>query len=823
MRPIFIKLTFSVIFNLVTFYNVTAQNFKYLGTFNRSGTPAYLVNPNDVISDDFKKRVQRSLPEYYAVPQYNPQYLNPNLTLDVQLNEDSDVWLTFVDEGAGYKNVVGFYTYELDKPLKKAPKIGDITIIFPNLSYEDNAVKTGNKVHLGRFPRNTGIGFALIADGFKNGLVTTGRNIFYSNPNFNPERDANKRQHSVLLRDSSGRLLLGFEDIRRDQQSDNDFNDAVFTLTTNPGTAILGNMPITVGSSIANISSGNSGGLESDGCLAEAITMRNFNRIKTPSVSADGNVISYDNPEHLQAFEAPERGGLQLRGDTELEQLIPMKPFYEPATAYLTTPKDLIGITNAQKVVAVDYFDDATQERLAAVLCTKTKNKVYDHTKVICDRLTGSTLLYTEIITIDEKPFIRSVLQREDGAIEYNISFSLATDNTGKAEMMSRWSVDEYPVKDNFCNFQIWADAPHLCQKIVEDIIVKTKDIYPNFIAAGTPQMPQVFVKKGNYDNGILTLTISNPLGASVLMLKGNQTNSETGKREDFTQTVKLKGNAEETVEIFVGSIFDMGFSIRNNKSEDYDALYVADGAWGVEYDKNVSKVENYTVHNSIPAVESGVYTIERNPTLKGQIKDYISLFRSIRPSSMVANMSAYKNLSFIASGTGIIEVMLVKKSITDWKKQYKTEIRLYDSEQNYRLPFEKFSNGTSEKFKADDLIDIVFTYKGDGKTSKPFDMSFKNVVFDQKIVKNIGKMGELAAFPNPATEITELAFELPVRGTAVVQLTNTQGRNVIERTEEFAKGSNRILLDLNHLPSGIYIASVITAKGKIATKIIIP
>ena len=35
----------------------------------------------------------------------------------------------------------------------------------------------------------------------------------------------------------------------------------------------------------------------------------------------------------------------------------------------------------------------------------------------------------------------------------------------------------------------------------------------------------------------------------------------------------------------------DVYGNLRNEKSTEYDALYFADGAWGLDYDKNVSKV----------------------------------------------------------------------------------------------------------------------------------------------------------------------------------------------------------------------------------------
>ena len=576
-------------------------------------------------------------------------------------------------------------------------------------------------------------------------------------------------------------------------------------------------------SSCSGISSGNEGGLESDGCLAESISKRNYQRIKTPSVLADGKAISYDNPRDLQMFNEPVKGALGTRGDAELESFIPLKPFANTATAFITSPNDLIGVTNAKKVLSVDYFDNTTQKRLAAVLTTKTVDKVYDHTKVICDRLIGSQLLSTQRIVLDNKPFIMSVLQRENGAIEYNINFSVNKVNATTATVTSQWAIDEYPSKPDYWNFQVWAQSPDLTQKLAIEILNKFKEQFATLNSTIEPSIPKVFVKKGSYDNGTLTLVIQNPIGAKRITLSGNYTSSETNKRETLSKTVTLSGANEETIELVVGSIFDFGFTLRNEKSTEYDALYFADGAWGLDYNKNVSKVESYEVNSVIPFFQDGVFTVERTPILRGVVKDYVSLFRSLRPASMEANLSGYKNLSFKASGTSVVEVTLVKKSITDWSKQYRTEIKLYNEKQDYSLALKDFSNGTNEPIKADDLVDIVFTIKGDGKTSKPFEITVDNVVFDNKTNSTLKAGAVLTAFPNPASESTELIFNMPERGVSEISLTNTNGKKVIQRTEEFAKGNNRIMLMLNTLPSGIYIASITTAKGKITTKVIIP
>ena len=62
----------------------------------------------------------------------------------------------------------------------------------------------------------------------------------FSDPEYNPEADPERRDHAVLLRDDARELvLLGMEDLRRDHGSDDDFNDAVFYVTVTPYYAVI--------------------------------------------------------------------------------------------------------------------------------------------------------------------------------------------------------------------------------------------------------------------------------------------------------------------------------------------------------------------------------------------------------------------------------------------------------------------------------------------------------------------------------------------------------------------------------------------------------
>ncbi|MBM3436763.1 MAG: LruC domain-containing protein, partial [Bacteroidetes bacterium] len=228
--------------------SIADNDYTYLGGFNSQGLPNYLTT-SDYIPPDLLEDINATLPEYFSLPQTHPQYLVEGLVTDMKLNASCEVWVTFVHEGAGWKNALGYYIYPLNDPPRTVSDIDRRIIIFPNASYlhSGGQLASGNKVKLKyfdpvtgsqseTFPAGTGIGWFLIADGFRNHQVTDGKYVPHSNPLFNTEPDENLRQHNVLLNDQERNLiLLAFEDIRRDRPGcDNDFNDAVFYASCNP-------------------------------------------------------------------------------------------------------------------------------------------------------------------------------------------------------------------------------------------------------------------------------------------------------------------------------------------------------------------------------------------------------------------------------------------------------------------------------------------------------------------------------------------------------------------------------------------------------------
>lgn len=222
--------------------------FQYMGTYNSAGVPNYLITP-DVVDADFLADINASLPSTLSVPVNNPHYLASGNATSLELSEEADVWITFVGEGAGYRNTLAYYTYDITNPPATKADIDQINIIFPNVSAAGSGggLKTGDKVFLGKFPAKTGIGWTLIQNAYNGSSVNVNKVKFYSNVDFNPETDPSRKRHNVQLIDQyREKVIIGFEDLHRQYpgnnangySSDDDFEDAVFYATVVPFSAI---------------------------------------------------------------------------------------------------------------------------------------------------------------------------------------------------------------------------------------------------------------------------------------------------------------------------------------------------------------------------------------------------------------------------------------------------------------------------------------------------------------------------------------------------------------------------------------------------------
>lgn len=779
--------------------SLQAQNYQYLGNFTSNGTPLYLEVPGDTVSEETQEMIRSYLPNGYSVVDYNPQYITSGYDTDLLLEAASEVWVTFVNEGAAFRNVLGFYTYELANPITTAPNDEDITIIFPNVSALDSGggLQTGDKVKIGSFQAGTGIGWVLLANAWNASQQTINHGLWqlYSNPDFNPEAQESLRHHSVLLSDPEHeRVFLGFEDIRRDYGNcDHDFNDAIFYITANPYEAINPNNLADINDA-NDVTSGNDGGLESNGILANLISKRNFTRSKD---SDQLNQKEFQPEFHLNQH--------SRSTSNSLIDYLPETGMYKTETANISSPNDLLGITNATEVFSVDYYQGNT--RVSAVLATTTKGAIYDHSKVICDRLNNSSLEDVRTVITRGHQIISSKIKRPNGEVENTLSFSIQLNNSVN-ELFSFWNIDQYPEGD-YQNFQIWGSTFSQVFSIANYIIDKHASENGLISSPLENVVPNVFVKSGVYSNGVIKLEIINKTKETSVDFTGSYAETEVSDRKEITSTLNLKGIYHDQLTIETGVLFDIGFSLETSSTSQKDALYLADGSWGLDYLDEFATINDFNIAVGYREYADDVYEVDRNASVSGKVKGNINLFRHLLPGDQTLNLTAYNFVHFIATNNQPVEIVIMPEEDRDWNNRIRYTIPINIDEKEFNIPFHDFFDKDGNSMDITNIKTIVFSIIGDYKNSVPFDISIKDLGFKERSVLNVSDFTDkvnvkLLNYPNPFSNLTTIQL---AENSEFVQITvfDILGR-VVDFKKLYSDSINRkVQYRAPQLKSGIY------------------
>ncbi len=778
--------------------NITAQSYQFLGSYTYNGTPNYLEPVGDVISVSTLELIDGALPESYPVPSYNPHYISSGYDTDIIITDSAEVWVTFVSEGAGYRNVLGFYTYDVNNPPATTPSPSDITIIFPNVSAlgSGGGLQTGDKVKIGNFSAGTGIGWVLLANGW-NGSVTSGYWQLYSNPDYNPEANETLRHHNVLLCDTANELIiLGFEDIRRDYGScDNDFNDAIFYVSASPFTAIsLTNIADV--SSATDVTSANNGGLESNGNLAKRIAQRNFKREK------------HNNKLDMKIAQTQYTNSAMFK-TSNLSKYLPTTGLSGVENAYVSSPSDLLDITNAKEIFSVDIYNN--DSRVSAALATRTEGNIYDHTKVICDRLNSSELEDVRTVDFRGHKLISSTIKRASGETENTLSFSIKTGDEYN-ELYSYWDINDYPEGD-YLNFQVWGSSFAQVFSIanhIMDQLTAEKPLYNN--QNHKPKLPLVFVKSGFYKNGALHLDIVNKTRLNEMYFKGNITATESSEPELMTKTIALSGEWNESIEIETGSIFDVGFTLSNSVNDQKDALYMADGPWGVDYLEAYVSLDYLHILPVELQHEEGVLEVERQAELAGQVKGNINLFRHLRSGNQTLDVQAYNTMKFDIQNSMPIEVIIMPENGPEWEDRLRFIVPENTELTSFEIPFGKFKNTQGETLDIKDIKTIVFSVIGDYTYYTPFSLQVNGVQFKQAVIDEdenaFTSTESIMNYPNPFKTSTVIALPETSRQISIV-VSDVLGRIVDHKTLTQNSNQSTFKYEAPQLTNGVYNYSV--------------
>ena len=110
------------------------------GYYQNTGKPRDLTWARDEYPAEFFQRIANALPEQ----EINEAFLTDDEGANILLEEEAEVFVTFIHEGAGYKNSFGYFTYDPASPPATPADVDEI-IVFPNLSYPHLANQPSGK------------------------------------------------------------------------------------------------------------------------------------------------------------------------------------------------------------------------------------------------------------------------------------------------------------------------------------------------------------------------------------------------------------------------------------------------------------------------------------------------------------------------------------------------------------------------------------------------------------------------------------------------------------------------------------------------------
>ncbi len=564
---------------------------------------------------------------------------------------------------------------------------------------------------------------------------------------------------------------------------------------------------------ITPTSTGNNGGLESNNRLSAQINKRNINRVKR-NYSFD---VAMARRVTKNSFYARRSNNQNIA----LWDLVPMD-IIPGTTAIESSPNDLVGITNATDVVSVDYVKDNVG--YGTLLLLKTEDKVYEHTKHICDRFTGAELLSVSNMEVNDGLFIKSRVKQPDGSIEFVASFSVReSDDNSSFIVESHWNLDQYEDK-GYYNFQVWANS-------IDDLYNVTEEVL-NLLTVQKPiseyrhsDAPPVFIKNAVYSRGgKIDLEIVNNLGATTVVIEGNKRATETSSSEPVSFTVDLTGYINN-ITLDIGSLYDFGLRLRNQYDLTPDDLFLSDGTWGID-DSSQRFIDTFEVIANNENEEEGAYNVERSIAVSATANQDVSIYRSLTPKFEKVDLSEFDQISFAAKGTGKMKILFVKESVGNWEDQPYSEVYLTEYRKNYTLLKSDIISNSNEEVSLNDIKMLFITLVAEDGSMVSKTLELDTIQFSKQAtasIKDESFGAKVMVSPNPVETHTTFTFNSTNEDNYQFEIYNVMGKRVYQEDFKAKYGENKVSFNRQQLSSGIYFYKIssnkLEMKGKLLFK----
>ncbi|WP_158837286.1 T9SS type A sorting domain-containing protein [Polaribacter sp. L3A8] len=531
-----------------------------------------------------------------------------------------------------------------------------------------------------------------------------------------------------------------------------------------------------------------------------------------------GNTIAQSDKSNFVSAESVKIKGLKFNKQ-QLYKKTPKNSFIEylpetginhTETAFVSISEKLVVNKNIKDFLSVVYYQ--REHKVASVVATKTEGAVYNHYKEICNRLNGASLDSISTVLVKEHQVIKSKIHNVSGKVEYTLSFSIKVD-TNDNELFSFWNIDQYPTGD-YQNYLIWgssyAQVYAIANYVIEQYALKgglKSKVIENVL-------PNVFVKTGSYSNGIVHLNLINRTQEKAVNFVGNIADTEVSEHVKAANTFSLSGDYNEVLSIETGVLFDIGFYLETASSNQKDALYLADGPWGLDYLKEYAMVSNFEIKTFEREFKEAVYEVERSVKAVGEVKGNINLFRHLLPENKTLNVVKYDFLNFNIRNNEPVEIILMSGEDRAWENRLRYTIPANSKEKRYSVSFSDFVDHLGNKAVITDIKTIVFSIIGDYTNYKPFNFDINQIAFttnstlstDDVIVKNNNK---LKNYPNPFTSSTTIL--LPTATNDIqIKVFDVMGRVVDIQKISSRSSFTKVQYNAPQLKKGVYKYSLI-------------
>ncbi|MCA6438863.1 MAG: SdrD B-like domain-containing protein [Sediminibacterium sp.] len=571
-------------------------------------------------------------------------------------------------------------------------------------------------------------------------------------------------------------------------------NDADITVAT--GVAGSNNHSYDFGfATIGTVSGGGGGGVESKS-LGDAIATRVY---KNAVNSIQGAVDYSKLPSATRSSTIrSNNAGTGLK----LSDILPTSLSNSAYKSLITTPKDLLAITNAKDILSIDFVKNNIANAVA--FGTQTSSEVYDHTKPICDRLKGAELIGLQTTSVKGIDMVQYTLKNNKGETEYAMSFIIgAKSGRSNYTIQSNWLNKDYTIDESMFNIQLWAGSPALVLEMATDIITRLQNTQPIQEIKSNAGLPKAYITAGARVEDKVELTINNTLSATSGSFEiSDRANEQTTGTVSRTIPVTLTANGITKVSIPSSDLYESTINLYVN-GQLTDVVFMADGAWGLDYNTSTTSIKSFTVTNSNKAVVKDEFPVFRNASVTGTTPDYLTVYKLLRAGGVPQDLSAFKTLKFTASGNATLTITLVKQSITNWKDQYSLQLPVSNDPQEYMISLSDFKSATATTPLNPNDINSIVVSMGPSSQGRSTEVttSISNVSFtkDDLVYLRSLQAKDVTSYPNPSNGRFTVTFKADKDYSLNLKVTEAaSGKVVATKAVNAVKGENNVQMNVD-------------------------